>query len=272
MIKNISLKELEKKAKWVWEETLKIHYDAPETRVASSLSPIEILVAIYYGGFLNIFPKNPLHKDRDRLIISKGHGSLCMYPILADLGFFSKRELKSICKEGSFLGGIPDPVIPGYETINGSLGHGVGVGSGMALALKKDGKSKSLVFVLTGDGELHEGSNWEAFMFAAQHKLDNLTILVDDNKISMLGHTKNIVSHLSLSEKLKSFGWHVSVVDDGHNISQVVSTLTKSNKMKKKPKAIIFNTNKGNQVPGLENTTLAHVTAIKPDLIKNLIK
>jgi len=190
---------------------------------------------------------------------------------LLTLVFFSKKELKNICKEGSFLGGIPDPVIPGYETINGSLGHGVGVGSGMALALKREGRLKK-VFVLTGDGELHEGSNWEAFMFAAQHKLDNLTILVDDNKISMLGHTKNIVSHLSLPKKLKSFGWHVSVVDDGHNISKVVRTLTKSNKMKKKPKAIIFNTNKGNQVPGLENTTLAHVTAIKPEIIKNLIK
>jgi len=197
---NLPPKELQQKAQWVWEETLKIHRSSPETRVASSLSPIEIFVVLYYGGFLKQDPKNTQWPGRDRCIISKGHGSLCMYPILADLGFFSINELERVCQEGSFLGGIPDPVIPGYETINGSLGHGAGVGAGMALALKRRNQDQR-VYVVTGDGELHEGSNWEAFMFAAQHQLDNLTVIVDNNQISMLGLTDEIVSHRNLVEK-----------------------------------------------------------------------
>lgn len=265
-------KNLRKKADWVWAQTLKIHQNAPETRVASSLSPIEILVSLYYGDLMNFRPKNPFWDGRDRCIISKGHGSLCMYPILADLGFFPKKELSTVCKNGSFLGGIPDPVIPGYETINGSLGHGVGVGSGIALALKKQGKEQN-VFILTGDGELHEGSNWEAFMFAAQNKLDNLNVLVDNNKISMLGPTDKIVSHLDLEKKMISFGWDCKTVSNGHSHIDTYNAIKKTIHIKKnRPKMIIFNTNKGNQVPGLENAPLSHVTPINSDLIDTLIK
>ena len=203
--------ELEHKARWVWEETLRIHRRSLETRVASSLSPIEIFVVLYYGGFLRQDPSNPRWPGRDRCIISKGHGSLCMYPILADLGFFPALELERVCQSGSFLGGIPDPVIPGYETVNGSLGHGAGVGSGMALALKRRGADQR-VYVVTGDGELHEGSNWEAFMFAAQHRLDNLMVVVDNNQISMLGPTDDMVSHRDLKAKFEAFGWSASEV------------------------------------------------------------
>lgn len=267
----LSTDELKNKSHWVWKETLKIHKRSPETRVASSLSPIEIFVTLYYGGFLRQDPSNPSWRERDRCIISKGHGSLCMYPILADLGYFSKDELNRVCQEGSFLGGIPDPIIPGYETINGSLGHGVGVGSGMALGLKKHNMSQQ-VYVLTGDGELHEGSNWEAFMFAAQLKLNNLTVLVDNNQISMLGHTDEIISHLDLASKFKAFGWSPRVVEDGHSISEIQSALNDSrNEKSDKPKVIIFHTRKGNQVPNLENAPLSHVTAIKPELIDTLL-
>lgn len=262
---------IQHKSRWVWEETLRIHRRSPETRVASSLSPIEILVTLYYGGFLRQDPNNTRAPERDRCIISKGHGSLCMYPILADLGYFSSSELDRVCQEGSFLGGIPDPVIPGYETVNGSLGHGVGVGSGMALALKKRGKDQQ-VYVLTGDGELHEGSNWEAFMFAAQHKLDNLTVLVDNNAISMLGHTDDIVSHINLARKFDAFGWDVWQVDDGHDVSQAFTSMSEAKATSgSKPKVIIFNTCKGNNVPGLANTPLSHITAIKPELIDQLL-
>jgi transketolase len=268
----LPIEAIQKKARWVWEETLRIHRRSPETRVASSLSPIEVFVTLYYGGFLHQDPQNPRDPERDRCIISKGHGSLCMYPILADLGYFSSEELNRVCQEGSFLGGIPDPVIPGYETVNGSLGHGVGVGSGMALGLKRRGKDQK-VYVLTGDGELHEGSNWEAFMFAAQHKLDNLTVLVDNNQISMLGHTDEIVSHLDLKLKLEAFGWHVVQVENGHDVSEVFNALKSVQTVTEvKPKAIIFQTSKGNRVPGLENAPLSHITAIKPDLIDRLLR
>ena len=270
-VQTLSIIEMQRKARWVWEETLKIHRRSPETRVASSLSPVEIFVTLYYGGFLRQDPKNPLWCERDRCIISKGHGSLCMYPILSDLGYFPADELGRVCQEGSFLGGIPDPVIPGYETVNGSLGHGAGVGAGMALALKRRNMDQQ-VYVIAGDGELHEGSNWEAIMFAAQHKLDNLTLLVDNNQISMLGPTDEIISHRSFLAKFEAFGWAARETVDGHSVSSIHGALTASrNDDSSKPKVIVFNTRKGNLVPGLENAPLSHVTAIKPDLIDRLL-
>lgn len=265
------VERLNAKAHWVWKETLKIHRRSQETRVASSLSTIEIFVTLYYGGFLRFAPDNPLWEDRDRCIISKGHGSLCMYPILADLGYFPMQELERVCQEGSFLGGIPDPVIPGYETVNGSLGHGAGVGAAMALGLKCKGKDR-MVYVVTGDGELHEGSNWEAFMFAAQHRLDKLVVLVDNNHISMLGPTDEIVSHRNLLQKFDAFGWSAREVVDGHSVVAIANALLDCQRdTSGKPKAIIVNTRKGNGVPGLENAPLSHVASIKPDLIDQLL-
>lgn len=268
----LSIEEQRKKAQWVWEETLKIHRRSPETRVASSLSPIEIFVVLYYGGFLRQNPSELYWPERDRCIISKGHGSLCMYPILADLNYFDVSELERVCQQGSFLGGIPDPVIPGYETVNGSLGHGVGVASGIALALKKRNANQR-VYVVVGDGELHEGSNWEAFMFAAQNELNNLTVIVDNNKICMLGPTDEIVSHRVLEDKFKSFGWSVICVEDGHSVVEINQALqhTLQNNADS-PKAVIVNTRKGNRVPGLENAPLSHVTAIKPELLDQLLE
>ena len=267
--KNELIERLREKSQWVWEQTLKIHRRSPETRVASSLSPIEIFVVLYYGGLLKQDPTEPLWSGRDRCVISKGHGSLCMYPVLADLGFFSMSELERVCEAGSFLGGIPDPVIPGYETVNGSLGHGVGVASGMALALKRR-RQEQHVYVVTCDGEPHEGSNWEAFMFAAQHELNNLTVIVDNNQISMLGPTDNIVSHRDLGKKLEAFGWETMIVADGHNVSELYEVLS-SSCVRNCPLMIIANTKKGHRVPGLENADLSHVTAIKPELIDDLL-
>ena len=263
---------LEAKARWVWEETLRIHRRAAETRVASSLSPIEIFVVLYYGGLLRQDPTNPLWEGRDRCIISKGHGSLCMYPILADLGFFPMSTLETVCRAGSFLGGIPDPVIPGYETVNGSLGHGCGVGSGIALALKRRGVDRQ-VYVVTGDGELHEGANWEAFMFAAQHRLDNLTVVVDNNQISMLGRTDDMVSHRDLKVKFEAFGWRALEVSDGHSIEAIADALTSCRaSMAGVPQALIVNTLKGHRVPGLEGAPLSHVTSINSDIIDKLLE
>lgn len=268
---NMSPIDLREKAHWVWRETLAVHRRAPETRLASSLSSIEIFVALYYGGVLRFDPTQPLAEHRDRCVISKGHGSICMYPILADLGYFPLDELKRVCQTGSFLGGIPDPVIPGYETVNGSLGHGVGVATGMALGLKCKGSDRS-VFVVSGDGELHEGANWEAIMFASQHKLDNLHLIVDDNRISMLGYTDDIISHGSLSARLSAFGWECLEVD-GHDVSAVQAALLKMKENRAgKPKALIARTLKGHGVPGLENAPLSHIMNPKPELIDSLLE
>ncbi|BEV73298.1 MULTISPECIES: transketolase [unclassified Paludibacterium] len=263
--------DLLQKAHWVWRETLAIHRRAPETRLASSLSSIEIFVALYYGGVLRYDAKNPRAKQRDRCIISKGHGSICMYPILADLGFFAMEALQHVCEPGGFLGGIPDPVIPGYETVNGSLGHGLGVGTGSAFGLKRQSEDMS-VFVVAGDGELHEGANWEAIMFAAQHQLDNLHLIVDDNRISMLGHTDTIVSHGQLSARLAAFGWDCQEVD-GHNVLEVQNALLLAKQCREgKPKAIIAHTTKGRGIPGLEDAPLSHIINPKPELIDSLLE
>jgi transketolase len=263
------LKKLEEKSRWVWRETLLIHKRAPETRVASSLSPVEIFVCLYYGGILRFDPKNPDWDGRDRFIISKGHGSISMYPILADLGFFSLGELEKVCQEGSFLGGIPDPVIPGYETVNGSLGHGAGVGCGMALGLKRK-KSDSHVFVIVGDGELCEGSNWEAVMFAGHHKLDNLTIIVDHNRISMLNYSKNIINMDPIADKFKAFGWTAEEVD-GHNITETHAALMRMKNNTGAPKVLVANTVKGKGAGHIENHPLSHVANLKPEIVDSLV-
>jgi len=263
--------DLMNKAHWVWRETLAVHRRAPETRLASSLSSVEIFVALYYGGILRFNPADPQDDSRDRCIISKGHGSICMYPILADLGFFSVEELYKVCESGGILGGIPDPVIPGYETVNGSLGHGLGVATGVALGLKGK-KSDRSVFVVCGDGELHEGANWEAIMFASQHKLDNLNLIVDDNHISMLGYTDDIVSHGSLPNRLKAFGWDCQEVD-GHDVEAVRLALQlMKERAEQRPKALIAKTLKGRGVPGLENAPLSHIMNPKPELIDSLLE
>ncbi len=262
---------LRDKAHWVWRETLAVHRRAPETRIASSLSPIEIFVSLYYGDVLRFDAANPLNPERDRCVISKGHGSICMYPILADLGFFPADELQKVCKAGGILGGIPDPVIPGYETVNGSLGHGLGVSSGMALGLKVR-EADQQVFVVCGDGELHEGACWEAIMFASQHGLDNLNLIVDNNQISMLGFTDDIISHGNLSERLSAFGWQTQEVD-GHNVGAVCEKLQAMKETRQgKPKALIANTLKGHGVPGLENQPLSHIINPKPEVIDNLLE
>lgn len=267
---NESIADLKAKARWVWIETLRIHRRAPETRLASSLSPVEIFVALYYGGILRFDPRQPLADTRDRCIISKGHGSICMYPILANLGFFPQEELERVCEKGSFLGGIPDPVIPGYETVNGSLGHGLGVATGIALALNRRGSDRD-VFVVAGDGELHEGANWEAAMFASQHRLGNLNLIIDNNRISMLGYTDDIVSHGQLADRLTAFGWSCREVD-GHDVDAVCHALKDMKASRSDgPKALIANTIKGRGVPGLENAPLCHIMNPKAETLDQLL-
>ena len=261
---------LKKKALWVRQETLKIHKIAPETRLASSLSAVEIFVALYYGGILNFNPKSINWEERDRFIISKGHGSISFYPILADLGYFDKKELNRVCKEGSFLGGIPDPIIPGYETINGSLGHGLGVACGIALALKRRNRDEK-VFVLVGDGELYEGSVWEAVMFAGEHKLDNLILIIDNNKICMLDYCKNILDLEPIEEKFRVHKWAVDRVD-GHDIVRLYESLQRlKGGAEGKPKVLIADTVKGKGVKCLEGDSLCHIKSIKQEDIDPII-
>lgn len=262
---------LKEKALWVRRQTLMIHKIAPETRLASSLSDVEIFVALYYGGILKFDPKDINWQGRDRLIVSKGHGAISLYPILADLGYFPMEELKRVCKEDSFLGGIPDIIIPGFETTNGSLGQGLGVACGMAVALKRQ-KSDASVFVLVGDGELYEGSVWEAIMFASEHKLDNLTVIIDNNKICMLDFCKNIIDMAPLEKKFRTFNWKVKTIE-GHDVQKTYNTL-RSVKIDRNgsPKVVIADTIKGRGVPQLEGDSLCHIKSLKEVEINDLLE
>jgi transketolase len=261
---------LKKKASWVRKQTLYIHKIAPETRLASSLSAVEIFTVLYYGKLIKFNPKDIGWENRDRFIISKGHGAISFYPILADLGFFPKEYLGNVCKPGCILGGIPDAIIPGFETINGSLGHGLGVACGIALALKRK-KSKEKVFVLVGDGELYEGSVWEAVMFACEHKLDNLILIVDDNKICMLDFCKNIINLAPLDKKFKAFNWKIKTVN-GHNVCQLYNALKNLKEDKSRhPKVLIANTVKGKGVPRLEGDSLSHIKNLSSNEVDSLI-
>ncbi|MBF0541299.1 MAG: transketolase [Nitrospirae bacterium] len=264
------LLKLSEKALWVRKATLNIHRIAKETRIASSLSVVEILVVLYYGKLLSFDPKDTKWEKRDRFIISKGHGSISLYPILSDLGFFGSEQLDRVCMKGALLGGIPDPLIPGYETINGSLGHGLGVGCGVSLGLKLK-SSREFVFVLLGDGELFEGAVWEAVMFAGQHKLSNLILILDNNKVCMLDYCKNIIDLESIAEKFRVFKWQVIEVD-GHDIGQVSEGIKSLRESKiDKPKLLLANTIKGKGVPSLETDPLSHIRILSSDEVDTAI-
>jgi len=265
-----SFEALKRKVQRVRRETLKLHKYAPESRLASCLSDVEIFVVLYYGGILEYDPQNTECEHRDRFIISKGHGSVSLYPILADLNFFDKKELEKIGKEESFLCAIPDTTVPGFESINGSLGHGLGVACGVSMALKIKNSNKN-VFVLCGDGELNEGSVWEAIMFASYQKLGNLILIVDDNKISMLDYQKNILGLEPLEEKFAVFGWKAKTVD-GHNIEQLYSSLSDLKTSRdNRPKVLIANTCKGKGIRQLEGNPLCHVRSLTAEEIDDIL-
>jgi transketolase len=224
--------------------------------LGSSMSMIEIL-RVLYDSVLKFDPVNPQASDRDRFILSKGHGCLALYAILADRGFFEVHELESFCRPTSRLGGHPERgKVPGVEASTGALGHGVPIGVGMAIGLRLR-KSQSRVFVLTGDGEINEGSNWEALMAAAKHKLSNLTVMVDYNKLQSYGRTSDVLDLEPLVDKFESFGF-VTCEVDGHDVSALEDVLSRLPFDKNAPSAIICHTVKGKGFPFAEGNPEWH--------------
>ncbi|MBF0137035.1 MAG: transketolase [Magnetococcus sp. DMHC-1] len=268
---NDSLTDLIDKARWIRRETVRLHKLAPGTRLASSLSCVEILCALYYGGVVRHDPNRPDWPERDRVILSKGHGCISFYPVLADRGFIPHTELELIAKPESILGVIPEAIVPGIETTNGSLGHGLGVGSGMALALRKLGSDRH-VFVLTGDGEMNSGAIWEAVMFAGFHRLGNLCMIIDDNQISMLGRQAEILGLAPFPDKLRMFGWQVEVVD-GHDVGAIRDRLREmTGQPRTRPWALVAATVKGRGVPELEQDPLCHVRVFKTEEVDRILE
>jgi transketolase len=224
--------------------------------LGSSMSMIEIL-RVLYDSVLKFDPVSPQASDRDRFILSKGHGCLALYAILADRGFFEVNELESFCRPTSRLGGHPERgKVPGVEASTGALGHGVPIGVGMAIGLRLR-KSQSRVFVLTGDGEINEGSNWEALMAAAKHKLSNLTVMIDYNKLQSYGRTTDVLDLEPLVDKFESFGF-VTCEVDGHDVSALEDVLSRLPFDKNAPSAIICHTVKGKGFPFAEGNPEWH--------------
>jgi transketolase len=248
--------DLRKKAKELRREILRTICKGGGGHIPASLSIVEIL-AVLYHDILNVDPGNPKEPNRDRFILSKGHAGVALYAILADRGFFDKKHLETFGKRGTILGGHPDMhKVPGVEASTGALGHGFPFGVGVALAGKIDRKN-CRVFVLVGDGECQEGSVWEAALFAPQHKLDKLTVIVDYNKLQALDKLDKIVSLDPLAEKWKSFGWEVKEVD-GHNISRLQNIFKSLPFVPGKPNLIIAHTIKGKGVSFMENVPIWH--------------
>lgn len=226
--------------------------------LGAALSSMEIM-AVLYGQVLRLDREQPSWPERDRFIASKGHCVLSLYAALAEAGFISKETLSTFGKNGSCLAGHPCMDLSlGLEYSSGSLGMGLGVSVGMALDARQKGRAHR-VFVLLGDGELNEGSNWEGFMAGGHYKLDNLVAVVDRNGLQLDGPTEDIMALGDLGAKLKAFGWNVKEID-GHDIGQLLAALEEKNEGR--PLAVIANTVKGKGVSFMENVKEWHHAAL----------
>lgn len=234
----------------------------------TALSVIDIL-RVLYNDIMKYNPKEPKWKERDRFILSKGHGCIAQYVMLAEKGFFPHEELWKFCKHGALLGGHPEHTIPGIEFSTGSLGHGFPVAVGFALNAKID-KAAYRTFVVIGDGESGEGSIWEAALYAAKHKLSNLTVIVDYNKQLTYSTTFEVLDIEPLADKWKSFGFTVREVN-GHDTTQLKQTLSSLPFEQNKPNCIIAHTIKGKGIPMLEgNFSWHHKSSITDEEIAKL--
>jgi len=275
---NNSVKELENIAAKFRIEILDIVIRANGGHIGGSFSIIDALTALYMNT-LNHDPQNPSWEDRDRLLFSKGHSCLALYTVLAECGYYDKKLLEKYAVDNGTFAGHPERgFIRGVEITAGSLGHGHSLGVGMALAGKIDSKDYR-VFVVSSDGELNEGSTWEAIMSATQYKLDNLIMIIDYNKYISLGTINSIMNIDPFDKRLESFGWVVKEID-GHNMNEITGSLEKLPFQKNKPSAIILNTIKGKGVSFMENVSMWHFRApntqeaiqAKKELEKEIIK
>ena len=247
-------RELQVKAVRLRQKTLRAICGAGAGHTGGSLSCLDIL-NVLYNRILNVSPENFPSPTRDRYIQSKGHAVEALYAVLADRGFFPEAALKTICHYQSHFVGHPTRHIPGIEMNTGALGHGLPICLGMALAGKMDG-APYRVFTLLGDGELAEGSNWEAALAAAHYKLDNLTAIIDHNTLQITGHTREVMSNEPLDEKWRAFGWAVEVVN-GHDYAALTDAFGKPAEIGK-PTCVIANTVKGKGVSFMENVAKWH--------------
>ncbi|HEX2130155.1 MAG TPA: transketolase [Actinophytocola sp.] len=244
----------------VREHVLAIGAGPVGTHVGGSLSATDILVALY-GAVLRVRPDEPRWPNRDQFVLSKGHASAALYGTLAEYGFFPTEELAGYGHADGRLMAHPTPAVPGVEFATGSLGHGLSLAAGLALAARRAGRGRR-VFVLMGDGELQEGSVWEAAMAAAHYELDNLTAVVDRNRLQINGSTEDRMGLAPLADKWRAFGWHVSEVD-GHDFAELVPAL-RLPPPPGRPAVLVADTVKGRGVRHLEHRKQNHFAKLGP--------
>ena len=265
-VDQISVSEL---AKRIRQHCVRMTGKANASHIGSALSAADLLAAVY-GKALRFDPQRPDWPDRDRFIMSKGHACTALYAVLAESGYFPIEKLETFYQNGSPLAGhVMHKDVPGVELSTGSLGHGLPVATGMAIAAKRDGRP-SRIFCMVSDGECDEGSVWEAALFAPQHQLDNLVVIVDYNKIQSLGTVKEVIDLDPLADKWRAFRWAVRELD-GHNLRTVEEAVMQVPYEQGRPSCIIAHTIKGKGVSYMENKLLWHYRApMGEDLTKAL--
>lgn len=236
---------------------------ARSSHVGGGLSMAEIL-AVLYGQVLKVDADRPDWAARDRFVLSKGHACAGLYAVLAERGFLTESDLETFYADGSRLSGhVTHSGVPGIECSTGSLGHGLPIACGMALAGKR-AEAAFRVFAVLSDGECDEGSNWEAALFAGHHGLDNLTVIVDYNRIQSLGHTSDVLNLEPLAEKWRSFGWHAVEVD-GHSVEALTAALLPVPTVPGRPTCVVAHTVKGKGVSFMEDSLLWHYRSPQGD-------
>ena len=253
----MELLELKQKANEVRKGIVTAVHAAKSGHPGGSLSAADILTYLYFEE-MNIDPAQPKKADRDRFVLSKGHNAPGLYAVLAERGYFSKKDLLTLRHIGSYLQGHPDMKhINGVDMSSGSLGQGISAAAGMAVSAKISGDSYH-VYTLLGDGEIQEGQVWEAAMFAGHRKLDNLTVIVDNNNLQIDGSIEDVCSPYPIDKKFEAFNFHVICVEDGNDMGQLKKAFDEAKTVKGKPVAIIARTLKGKGVSFMENKASWH--------------
>ena len=253
----MELLELKQKANEVRKGIVTAVHAAKSGHPGGSLSAADILTYLYFEE-MNIDPAQPKKADRDRFVLSKGHNAPGLYAVLAERGYFSKKDLLTLRHIGSYLQGHPDMKhINGVDMSSGSLGQGISAAAGMAVSAKISGDSYH-VYTLLGDGEIQEGHVWEAAMFAGHRKLDNLTVIVDNNNLQIDGSIEDVCSPYPIDKKFEAFNFHVICVEDGNDMGQLKKAFDEAKTVKGKPVAIIARTLKGKGVSFMENKASWH--------------
>ncbi|HXV20780.1 MAG TPA: transketolase [Desulfuromonadales bacterium] len=256
MLTEQTVRELEQTARNLRVEILKMLNVARSGHTGGSLSAIDVLTVLYFHAMRHD-PSNPAWEDRDRFVLSKGHAAPALYACLAEAGYFSRDDLKTLRRFGSHLQGHPDMnKTPGVDVCTGSLGQGLSQAVGLALAARLQGKS-SRVFSLLGDGEVQEGQIWEAAMAAAHFRLDNLCVILDHNGLQIDGEVAKVMNVAPLGPKFLAFNWHVLEVD-GHDVQAICRAIDDAGQCKEQPTMIIARTVKGKGVPFFEHKASYH--------------